>query len=39
VRPAARDVARLRKQGRSWREVSNLLGCKVWAARAVVEAM
>jgi DNA invertase Pin-like site-specific DNA recombinase len=33
-RPGHADVARLRAQGKSWREVSDVLGCSVWAARA-----
>jgi DNA invertase Pin-like site-specific DNA recombinase len=33
-RPERADVARLRAEGKSWREVSDALGCSVWAARA-----
>jgi DNA invertase Pin-like site-specific DNA recombinase len=33
-RPERADVTRLRAEGKSWREVSNALGCSVWAARA-----
>ncbi len=32
-RPKRAEVLRLRKQGRSWREVSMALGCSTWAAR------
>jgi putative DNA-invertase from lambdoid prophage Rac len=32
-RPDHADVARLRAQGKSWREVSEALGCSTWAAR------
>lgn len=32
-RPERADVARLRGQGKSWREVSKALGCSTWAAR------
>lgn len=33
VRPKRAEVKQLRKQGRSWREVSAALRCSVWAAR------
>jgi DNA invertase Pin-like site-specific DNA recombinase len=32
-RPDRAEVARLRDQGKSWREVSKALGCSTWAAR------
>ncbi len=32
-RPERNEVLRLRDQGKSWREVSNALGCSTWAAR------
>jgi putative DNA-invertase from lambdoid prophage Rac len=32
-RPKRVEVLRLRKLGRSWREVSAALGCSAWAAR------
>lgn len=31
--PARGEVARLRTEGRSWRQVSAALGCSTWAAR------
>jgi putative DNA-invertase from lambdoid prophage Rac len=34
-RPKRGEVQRLRKLGRSWREVSAALGCSTWAARQV----
>jgi DNA invertase Pin-like site-specific DNA recombinase len=37
-RPARAEVMRLRGQGRSWREVSKVLGCSMWAARQVAGA-
>lgn len=33
-RPDHADVVRLRAQGKSWREVSEALGCSTWAARS-----
>ncbi len=35
-RPKRAEVQRLRKQGRSWREVSVALGCTTWATRQAV---
>ncbi len=35
-RPNRANVLRLREQGRSWRQVSNELGCSTWAARQAV---
>jgi DNA invertase Pin-like site-specific DNA recombinase len=35
ARPQRAEVARLRAEGKSWREVSEALGCTTWAARAV----
>jgi len=37
-RPKRAVVQRLRKLGRSWREVSTALGCSTWAARQAVMA-
>jgi putative DNA-invertase from lambdoid prophage Rac len=34
--PDRNQVQRLRQQGKSWREVSNALGCTTWAARQAV---
>jgi putative DNA-invertase from lambdoid prophage Rac len=34
ARPQRDDVARLRAEGKSWRDVSEALGCTTWAARA-----
>jgi putative DNA-invertase from lambdoid prophage Rac len=34
--PDRAAVQRLRRQGRSWREVSMALGCTTWAARQAV---
>ncbi len=34
-RPKRAEVQRLRKLGRSWREVSAALGCSTWSARQV----
>ncbi|ABC81240.1 recombinase family protein [Anaeromyxobacter dehalogenans] len=33
-RPDSAEVARLRAAGKSWREISDALGCTVWAARS-----
>jgi DNA invertase Pin-like site-specific DNA recombinase len=33
ARPSPHEVIRLRAQGKSWSELSALLGCTIWAAR------
>jgi DNA invertase Pin-like site-specific DNA recombinase len=35
-RPNAKRVRALRRRGRTWKEISDELGCSVWAARTVL---